>query len=368
MTLDEAVAKLEEIAKAERYNKEAVKRQLLAKGFHKVGRSLLGCKNEQGDLVAVFTLVDSKKSTSNTITSLKNILKHDELPFVAVFLDKSAVRFKLANSSLIKKASHSSQGITLERIKGSINGGDILNTLGDVLNEHAHLAELFAQHKDEDHAEHRERIVEATQAIKGRAPATPPDWDAVEENLRDGSGLLDKAILEEIRRTLFDRVASMRQAILACASHTSPKAFGDCVERMILSTDPAHALGDILFANGRVAVDIKGRKAGVPSSPKAFNVQKLVDHLSKGPGAALFFTVTVDVQAGTVACTLIHMLHPELMKHYWHDVRWSGRGSLGTLSLKGDLSAVLNTTERLDLDAPAAITRLRELLGEEPGA
>lgn len=365
MNLEDARKKLERIAAEERYNKEAVKTKLLANGFYTVGRSLYGCKDERDKLGAVFKLVDSKKSNSNTVTSLKNILKHDDVPFIAVFLDRAAVRFMLANSSLVKKASHTSQGITHQRIKGSINGGDILNALGDTPNDRTHLDALFAQHVEEDHAEHRERIVEATLAIKGRAPSAAPDWEAVDRNLSAGSGLLDNATLQEIRAKLFERVEQMKDAILACASHTTPKAFGDCVERMILGADPAHALGDILFAYGRIAVDIKARKAGVPSSPKAVNVQKLVDHLSTGPGAALYFMVTVDVAKGTLSCNLIQMLHPDLLPHYWHDVRWSGRGSLGTLSFKGDLSSVLSEPERLELDPAAAVAKLQALLEQD---
>ncbi|MBL7983187.1 MAG: hypothetical protein JNL52_15405 [Flavobacteriales bacterium] len=365
MNLEEAISALQRIAAAERYNKEAVKTKLLTNGLHKVGRSLYGCKDEQGKLVAVFKLVDSKKSNSNTVTSLKNILKHDDVPFIAVFLDRAAVRFMLANSSLVKKASHSSQGITHQRIKGSINGGDILHALGDTPNDREHIEQLFAQHEMEDHSEHRERIVEATLAIKGRASSAAPDWELVERNLSAGSELLDNATLEEIRAKLFTRVEQMKEAILACASHTTPKAFGDCVERMILGADPAHALGDIHFADGRIAVDIKARKAGVPSSPKAVNVQKLVDHLSKGPGATLYFMVTVDVASGTLSCNLIQMLHTDLLPHYWHDVRWSGRDSLGTLSFKGDLSSVLSAKERLELGPAAAVAKLKDLLAQE---
>lgn len=364
MELDHAIAFVQRLAAEVGYSKEAMRRAMLDREFIPVGRSLLGLSYGQGHIAAIFKLIDSKgSSSSNTVTSLKNILKHDDVPFVAVFLDPNGVRFKLMNSSLVKKVSHSSQKLTQLRIVGSINGSDIVNEWAGITNDGRSLEELFALHVEEDPQENLERIVEATQGIVGRAAATAPDWELVQKHLAEGPDLLDEETMAEIEQQLVERSALVQQEILECAKRTTPKAFGDCVERIILDWEPGHALGDITYNNGRVAVDIKARQAGKASSPKAFNVQKLVDHLSAGPGAALFLMVTVDVDQNTVRTNLIHMLHPDLLPLYWHDDRWSGRNSLGTLALRGDVDAVLNAPMRLELDAPAAIARLKALLG-----
>ena len=364
--LRELVGKLRTTASECNYDKEAFKKSWVALGF--TGKSVLAWRDQLGTIKAVFKLIDSKKSaSSNTVTALKNILKHEDVPFIAVFLDKANVRFRLMNSSLVRKVSHSSQQLTMKKIVGSINGSDILSEWAGIPNDERGLEELFALHQEALPKENLDRIVAATQGIQGRAPANPPDWELMERNLSEGQALLDETTLAAIEQRLFDVVKAKRDEILDCAGRTSPKAFGDCVERTILGAEPKHALGDIDFANGRVAVDIKARQVGRGSSPKAFNVQKLVDHLSAGPGAAFYLMVSVDVAKGTVGVSLINMLHKDLLQLYWPDDRWSGRNSLGTIALKGDVGAALNDAMLLELDVPAGIARLKELLGEKPG-
>ena len=78
------------------------------------------------------------------------------------------VDFLLANTSFLKKISHSSLQLRVDNIKGSFNGTDIMNEYEGIANTPENFEALFALHSAFTWEENVERLVEATNAIVGR--------------------------------------------------------------------------------------------------------------------------------------------------------------------------------------------------------
>jgi hypothetical protein len=105
---------------------------------------------------------------SGTALSLSALRPQDHRPFVVVVAQPSRVDFLLANSTFLKKVSHSSQVFRIDKIRGSVNGSGILTEYEGIKNEPEFFPELFAFHESFTWEENVERLVEATNAIVPR--------------------------------------------------------------------------------------------------------------------------------------------------------------------------------------------------------
>ena len=100
------------------------KRRLCALVVDKFGltrdRSVFYCK----DFAIRFSSAASA-NFSNTVLSLSNLRKVDDRPFVVCVTTPAENYLFLANSTLLRKISHSSQELRENNIRGSFNGSDI---------------------------------------------------------------------------------------------------------------------------------------------------------------------------------------------------------------------------------------------------
>ena len=62
----------------------------------------------------------------NTVLSLSELQKYDNIPFIVCIVSPEKNYLLLGNTTFLKKISHSSKNLTIENIKGSFNGSDIL--------------------------------------------------------------------------------------------------------------------------------------------------------------------------------------------------------------------------------------------------
>lgn len=104
-------------------------------------------------------------SFSNTVVALSTLQKYDELPFIVCQVTPSKNILYLANTTFLRKISHSSQDLRDDNIKGSINGSDIVRTFNDLPNEPEFFEELFSIHAAIGFSENLPRLVEATNNI-----------------------------------------------------------------------------------------------------------------------------------------------------------------------------------------------------------
>jgi len=144
-----------------------------------------------GDDFAIRFSEANKASFSNSALSLSALRKHDLLPVVICIVRPERLEFLLANSTLLKRISHTSQSLRIDNIVGTFNGGDIMRSYEGIHNSPEHFDELFAIHSEFSWEENLERLVEATNSIVGRSSR----FDATDRALAELLSAPEKASL-----------------------------------------------------------------------------------------------------------------------------------------------------------------------------
>ena len=108
---------------------------------------------------------------SNTVLSLSNLKKVDHLPFLVCVVTPSENHVLLANTTMLRKISHSSQQLRVDNIRGSFNGSDILREFEGIDNLPANIERLFSIHAGLGFEGNLVRLVEETNNISSVLPA-----------------------------------------------------------------------------------------------------------------------------------------------------------------------------------------------------
>lgn len=85
-----------------------------------------------------------RKRMSNTVLSLSALQKYDSRPFFVCIVASSENYLLLANTTFLKKISHSSQELRIDNIKGSFNGSDIIFDFQGIENTPKNFQSLYA--------------------------------------------------------------------------------------------------------------------------------------------------------------------------------------------------------------------------------
>lgn len=104
-------------------------------------------------------------SFSNVVLSLSALRKYDHTPFFVCVVGPTGIELLLANTTFLKKISHSSQRLTVDNIRGSFLGHDIARTYATLDNTPANFDALFTLHAERTWEENLIRLVEQTNAI-----------------------------------------------------------------------------------------------------------------------------------------------------------------------------------------------------------
>ena len=107
-------------------------------------------------------------SFSNTVLGLSTLKKYDASPFIICIVRTDRIDFRLANSTFLRRISHSSHKLREDNIRGSFLGHDIMDEFEAAPNLPEHFEELFAIHSAFTWEENVVRLVEATNKIVGR--------------------------------------------------------------------------------------------------------------------------------------------------------------------------------------------------------
>lgn len=306
-------------------------------------------------------------SFSNTVLSLSALGGHDVSPFVVVIVRQHAVDFRLANSSFLKKVSHSSQMLRIDNVKGSFNGSDIVADYEGTPNVPEHFAELFALHSAFTWDENVERLVEATNEIVARNNRFQPS-DAEFERVLAAPARFNAAIISPefaaAESDLLGRMEAARRDILAAAAIDNVNIRGNAIEQLITGAGNAHELGDIVrpLNGGELVIDVKTKLLDRASAPKAYNVDKFLRLLAQ-PGSVLaFFMVGVDTERGRVSGRLLTVFDRAILSATAVQHHWAGRGSRGVTQLSGRFQDALDDAYRPSIDEGAARRFLQGLL------
>jgi hypothetical protein len=320
------------------------------------------------DDLAVRFAYASRQAFSNTVVSFANIKKYDERPFLVCVLRPDGVETLLANASLIAKVTHSSQTLTVTNIRGSILGTDILRELNGLANAPPNFEALFARHLGLPWEDNLERLVEATTGILPRGEKYAPtneEQARILGSVREAGRVVTGGELEDAARRLYATVEEQQQAILRAAVAGNGNLRGNAIEQLITGAGNRHDLGDQIFAlarGGRLIGDVKSKLRGRASSPKLYNVDKMLRALADGQTVFAALFVGVDLLGQRVTARLVNVFDEALLGATGVQHHWAGRGSRGVTQLGNCPERIFEADFQPHVDVEAAERFVRGLI------
>lgn len=332
----------------------------------------------------------STKSSSfpNTVIALSTLQKYDELPFVVCQVTPTKNILYLANTTFLRKVSHSSQELRINNIRGSVNGSDIIKEFNGIANEPENFEELFNIHAALGFSENLPRLVEATNDItphgsKFAVTDTSLNWilEAPDRALE----FVESSEYLRLKSDLDARVRQVRDAILVAGYIENVNIRGRVIEYMIAGEDEkgrqqlietvvngyrtipefkiSNNLGDYIrkFDQYETATDVKTKIMVLNSNPKAYNIDKLLEFLSKDKTVFLFYFIGIEPNK-IVKQVLISMFQNDLRNSTILLKHWAGRNSRGVTQFKGSVLNKLILSPDNSIDNKASKYYLQELI------
>jgi len=309
-------------------------------------------------------------SFSNTVLSLSALEAIDDRPFVVCIVRPTRVELLLANSTLLKKVSHSSQAFRADNIRGSFLGHDILRSFSGLENIPANFQELFSYHQAFSWQENVERLAEATSSIVATGIRFSPSeaeidtiFSSVDLARRLSSYPEYLAIEDKLKQTVQEKSAEILSAAAVDIDNINHR--GNKIEQLMTETGNIHGLGDMSFlleVGATVLVDVKTKMITLASSPKGYNVEKLLRTLAAGRTVFSFFFIGIDLPARRTYGRLVSILDRTILAATKVQFHWAGRNSRGVTQLAGDLSMIFSPTFSEDIDTVSAKEFLKMLI------
>lgn len=329
-------------------------------------------------------------SFSNTVLSLSNLQKYDELPFIVCLVTPKKNFVYLANTTFLQKISHSSQELRIDNIRGSFNGSDIVKDFNGLNNTPDNFQKLFSIHTEIGFSGNLIRLVEATTGI---SPSGKKYEVSTEDNSlikqapeRASKFIISKEYLE-LKSDLDGKVEKYKNEILIAGFIENVNIRGRIIEYLIAGEDEElranlvkelhnsdkkisrfgtkNDLGDYtkIFSEYHTATDIKTKIMVLKSNPKAYNIDKMLDFLSKNKSVFMFYFIGIEPNK-IVAQTLISMFQKDLMKSTILLKHWAGRNSRGVTQFEGEIihKLILSSNNEINIkDSQLFLEKLIEL-------
>ena len=316
-------------------------------------------------------------SFSNTVVSLSKLQKFDELPFLVCQVTSSENIIYLANTTFLRKVSHSSQDLRIDNIRGSVNGSDIMREFNGIVNEPRNFKELFNIHAELGFSENLPRLVEATNNIS----PSGSKFDITADNAVNIDQAPDRAVrfvrsneYLQLKLDLDERVRRVRGEIVIAGCIENRNIRGRIIEYLIAGEDlnlrerlieglvndtrlpkfsTTNALADYTreFNLYETATDVKTKLMVLNSNPKAYNIDKLLEYLSKERSVFLFYFIGIEPDR-IVNQVLVSMFQVELLRSTILLKHWAGRNSRGVTQFKGSAlnELILSPNNHIDID------------------
>ena len=287
--------------------------------------------------------VASGAGLSNTILSLSALQPHDEHPVVVCVLRAIGPEFLLANSTFLRKVSHSSRDLALDNVRGSFNGSDIIREFDGLRNEPRNFAALFALHIAFTWDENLARLVEATSGIVGtgrRFHVGETERATILAAPEVAARLSEHNEYLEVGQRLTAALMARQGDVLAAGAIDNVNLRGNRIEQLLTDAGHFHRIDDIVFTlriGAKVIVDIKTKVLTLQASPKAYNIDKYLALLAQGSTVMSFFFVGLDLPRQSVASCFVSTLDRTILDATRVQHHWAGRNSRGVTQLTGSL-------------------------------
>lgn len=327
----------------------------------------------------------SRSSFSNTVLSLSALEKYDGIPFFVVVVSRDMDnKIFLANTTFLRKVSHSSKELSLTNIRGSFNGSDIIRKCAGLVNSPENFDELYTIHKSVGWQENFPRIVEATSAIKSVAKRYVPDTDdlnRIYSSVKRAETFVKSEDFRILKRDLDDRCSRCAAEIMIAAHIENVNIRGRLIERLIAAGDGErdaiikairdvenrlpeshtnNTLGDYVrdFGNVVTYTDIKTKIVYLRSNPKAYNIDKFLEQMADDHSVMMFYFIGIgkDYITRTALCSVYHK---ELIQNGNTIIQqhWAGLSRRGTAQFKGCVVNHILENEAFENDIDETISK-----------
>ncbi len=318
------------------------------------------------------------RNMGNTVLSLSALRKYDDQPFFVCVVTPGKNYLQIANTTFLKKISHSSHELRMDNIKGSFNGSDILKTISELDNSPENFEELFAIHQGFTFEENLERLVEATNNIVGTGRKFIPNQNQL-NTLMDAPQRAKEFLQSDCFRDLNDDLQRRTQAAqneIAIATFIDNVNIRGRIIEYLISSDPGnlrdtiidslknkkpipefrtdYKLGDYSkeYPDYVTETDIKTKVLFLNSNPKAYNIDKLLEFLSHDKTVYLVYLVGID-KNGRITSKLCPVFQDQLRMATNIIHHWAGRNSRGVVQFMGNgLNDILDEySDKLSIEA-----------------
>ncbi|MBR4858666.1 MAG: hypothetical protein IKU08_05710 [Clostridia bacterium] len=329
------------------------------------------------DWFAIRFCKSASRSFSNTVLALSALHRYDDIPFIVCLVTPTRNYLMLANTTFLKKISHSSQELRRDNIKGSFNGSDIMREFEDVENIPDNFEFLYNSHENYTFEENLDRLVEATNNIAPTGKRFTPDEtqvDCIRKSVDRAISFLRSEEYRILNDDLHKRVQAVESEIAIAAFIDNVNLRGRIIEYLITAEDDLKAtlmrclrtnqplpqiftsdeLGDYerKFEHYITETDIKTKVLFLSSNPKGYNIDKLLSFLSEEKSVYLVYVVAIN-EDGTIQTRLCSLFNRQLLSHTRIIKHWAGRNSRGVTQYEGNaLEAIVENFDlKIDYDA-----------------
>lgn len=301
----------------------------------------------------------ASRNFSNTVLALSALHRYDDIPFIVCLVTPAQNYLMLANTTFLKKISHSSQELRRDNIKGSFNGSDIMRTFEGVENTPENFEFLYNSHENYTFEENLDRLVEATNHIAPtgkRFLPTETQVECIRASVDRAISFLHSEEYEILSRDLNKRVQAVESEIAIAAFIDNVNLRGRIIEYLITAEDDlketlmrclhtkqplpkvftADELGDYErnFEQYRTETDIKTKILFLSSNPKGYNIDKLLSFLAEERSVYLVYVVAID-ENREIQTRLCSMFNCQLLAGTRIIKHWAGRNSRGVTQYDG---------------------------------
>lgn len=310
------------------------------------------------------------------------------MPFLVCLVTPSKNFVYLANTTFLSKVSHSSQELREDNIRGSINGSDIVKNFDSMTNSPENFEKLFAIHQELGFNGNLPRLVEATNNISPSGHKYNVGDDDRKVILEAPNRALDFVRAEEfslLKDDLDARTKKYETEIILASLIDNVNVRGRLIEYIIAGEDEAlrqdiihvlqkgmrkipsfrtdDALGDFVkvFDNYYTATDIKTKVMVLNSAPKAYNIDKLLEFLSKPDTVFMFYFVGI-MPDKILGQSLVSIFQNDLRDTTHLLKHWAGRNSRGVAQFNGNtINSLLQAADN-SIDVDKCVEFLQSLI------
>ena len=364
-------------------NDETRLARILADAFHLIkDRSVYYCAH-----YALRFSSSGGRNFGNTVASLSRLQKYDDRPFIVCLVTPSQNYCLIANTTFLKKISHTSQELRENNIRGSFNGPDIVREFEGISNSAENIGRLYAIHAGIGFEGNLARLVEATNNIIPSGIKYHVSETAAATILDAPNRAMCFADVDDcavLKAELDAQVNKFKTEILLAALIENVNVRGRIIEYLIAGEDGSlrrqlitalkvgnrgipqfktdNTLGDYHrhFDAFDTETDVKTKIMILNSNPKAYNLDKMLAFLAKDRSVFMFYFVGID-PGKLVNTVLVSMFQRDLLRSTILLRHWSGRNSRGVTQFEGETINDLIVTPDSSIDEGESVKFLKRV-------